>query len=95
VARANTPEPVSCQLAGSSRRGASVKNWLAWVARRMAFQASGPAAAAKTPVKITAGWRGRATMVRRAPAATADRPAPYRIEPPLSIASRLLVDGGV
>jgi hypothetical protein len=29
VARANAPEPVSCQLAGSSRRGASVKNWLA------------------------------------------------------------------
>jgi hypothetical protein len=25
----NTPKPVSCQLAGSRRRGASVKNWLA------------------------------------------------------------------
>src|SRR5829696_9537010 len=90
AARANTPEPVSCQLAGSSRRGASVKNWLAWVARRIAFQASGPAAVASAAVRMTAGWRGRARAVRAAPATTADRAAPYRMEAQLSMVGRLL-----
>src|SRR5215211_8747030 len=90
AARANTPEPVSCQLAGSSRRGASVKNWLAWVARRIAFQASGPTAVASAAVRMTAGWRGRARAVRAAPATTADRAAPYKMEAQLSMVSRLL-----
>src|SRR5215218_9195379 len=92
AARANTPEPLSCQLAGSRPRGASVKNWLAWVARRIAFHASGPAAVASTPVRMTAGWRGRARAARAAPATTADRAAPYRMEAQLSIADRLLAD---
>src|SRR6266508_3007264 len=94
AARANTPEPVSCQLAGSRGRWASVKNWLAWVACRIAFQASGPAAVASAPVRITAGWRGRARAARTTPATTADRAAPYRIEAQLSIAGRLLTDSG-
>src|SRR5512132_3894953 len=92
AARANTPEPVSCQLAGSKRSGASVKNWLAWVARRIAFQANAPAAVASTPVRMTAGWRGRARAVRAAPATTAERAAPYRMEAQLSTAGRLLTD---
>jgi hypothetical protein len=71
-------------------QGASVKNWLAWVARRMAFQASGPAAVARAPVRMTAGWRGRARAVRAAPATTADRAAPYRMEAQLSMVGRLL-----
>src|SRR6266545_3611704 len=92
AARANTPEPVSCQLAGSRRRGASVKNWLAWVARRIAFQPSGPVAVASTPARMTVSSRGRARAARATPATTADRAAPYRMEAQLSIASRLLVD---
>src|SRR4051794_32080515 len=42
VARVNTPEPVSCQLTGKTGMGASTKNWLAAVARRIAFHVTGP-----------------------------------------------------
>src|SRR5437773_2753029 len=54
VARANTPEPVSCQLAGSSRRGASVKNWLAGEART----------AVPEPTVLPAGWARSGSLGR-------------------------------
>src|SRR6266540_6064380 len=56
--------------------GASVKNWPPCAARRIAFQASGPAPAAAAPVTITTGRRGRAAAASTAAAASAERAAP-------------------
>jgi hypothetical protein len=53
AASVNTPEPKSCQLAGKTAIGASVKKFEAWVARRMAFQPIGPTAVATRAVTTT------------------------------------------
>src|SRR5439155_26739134 len=75
AAMANTPDTVSCQLAGNTATGASVKNVEACVARRIAFHATGPAPAATAAPTIVATRRGRTSATSTA-AATPDRTPP-------------------
>ena len=75
MARVNTPEPKSCQLAGKMAMGASVKNSSACVARRMAFQPIEPLAALSAIAMTTTGERTLKTRPSPAAAAAA-RAAP-------------------
>src|SRR5213078_4079664 len=82
--------PVSCQLAGSTTRGASVKNWLPLAAWRIAFHAAAPRPAASPAVAITSGRRGRPARAMSPAAATADSTAPYVMVDQDSISASLL-----
>jgi len=87
-ARVNTPEPVSCQLTGNGRNGRSCENAsVAPVQRRMLFHHSdsGIRKAATPAVRSTVGRRTRAKPPTRTTAKTADRPAPYSIDPILKV----------
>jgi hypothetical protein len=56
--------------------GASRKNWVAAVARRIAFHATGPATAPTATVASTAGLRSRPASATSPTASTADNAAP-------------------
>jgi len=97
VVKANTPDPVSCQLAGRIARGASTKNPEPWAWRRMAFQARGPRKAPRAAQALTVRIDAplgliRSTTATATAASSAEIAAPYTMVDQLSMVMPLAQD---